>query len=94
MAVAAEVAEYRSRFEPGVCEGYETLGAYLADMVRLGETQRGVADVTGMLYPESDAQFFKVMNTLLHAEKLIPPAQQLGVVAGVARCDPNKKRTR
>jgi hypothetical protein len=92
--VAAEVAEYRSRFEPGVCEGDEALGAYLADMVRLGETQRGVADVTGMLHPESDAQFFKVMNRVLHAEKLIPRGQQLGVMAGVARCDPDKKRTR
>jgi hypothetical protein len=92
--VAGEVATYRSGFQPGVCESDEAMGAYLADMVRLGETQRGIADVTGMLHGESDARFFDLMNTVLHAEKLIPHGQQLGVVAGVARCDPNKKRTR
>jgi hypothetical protein len=88
--IAAELAKYRSGFKPDVCQSDDAMAAYLADMVRLGQTQRGVADVTRMLNPGSDAQFFANMNSVLHAKKLIPAAQRLGVVAGVSRCDPTK----
>lgn len=90
--VAAQSAEYRSGFQAGVCESSEALGAYLADMVRLGEAEQGVADVTALLFPGGDKQFFQIMNTVLHAKKLIPSTQLLSAAPGVPRCDPNKKR--
>src|ERR1700681_3790091 len=68
--IAAELAKYRSGFKPGVCQPDDKMAAYLADMVRSGQTQRGVADVTRMLNPSSDAQFFANMNSVLHAKKL------------------------
>lgn len=89
--IAAELATYRSGFQPGVCQSDDAMAAYLADMIRLGQTQRGVADVTRMLNPSSDAQFFATMNAALHAKKLVPKAQRLGIVAGIPRCDPNKQ---
>jgi hypothetical protein len=89
--IAAELAKYRSGFKPGVCQPDDKMAAYLADMVRLGQTQRGVADVTRMLNPASDAQFFANMNSVLHAKKLIPASLNLAVAAGVPRCDPNKQ---
>ncbi|GAC1614986.1 MAG: hypothetical protein NVS4B13_09550 [Candidatus Elarobacter sp.] len=91
--VAAEAAKYRSGFQPDVCESEEMAGAYLADMVRSGETERGLADVTRILPPADDARFFEIMNRVLHAHKLIPDTQRLGAVDGIARCDPKKKRS-
>lgn len=89
--ITTELATYRSGFQPGVCQTDDAMAAYLADMVRLGQTQRGVADVTRMLKPSSDAQFFDTMNAALHAKKLVPKTQRLGIVPGIPRCDPNKQ---
>ena len=91
--VAAEAARYRAAFEPGVCESDEAAGAYLSDMVRVGRADAGVADVTAILRPQSDVSFFKTMNAVLHAKKLLPPERQLRIADGVARCDPQKKST-